>query len=126
MEWTRAAPEAFVRAPDGSEIRPLLEVSRGGLSQCTLPPGGVSHAVRHKTIEEIWYFVEGRGEVWRRHGAKQEVVTVGPGICVSIPTGTEFQFRNTGDGPLVFAVATMPPWPGMDEAVRVKDFWPVD
>ena len=44
---------------------------------------------------------------------------------MSIPTGAAFQFRNTGEAPLIFVIATMPPWPGMDEAVRVKDFWPV-
>jgi mannose-6-phosphate isomerase-like protein (cupin superfamily) len=125
MEWTRVVMESFVRAPDGSEVRPLLEVNRGGMSQCTLPPGGVSQAVKHKTIEEIWYFVEGRGEVWRHHGAREEVVTAEPGVCVSIPTGAAFQFRNIGEAPLIFVIATMPPWPGMDEAVRVKDFWPV-
>jgi mannose-6-phosphate isomerase-like protein (cupin superfamily) len=55
MTWTKTLPAEFVRAPDGSDVRPLLELTRGGMAHCTLPPGGVSLAVRHKTIEELWY-----------------------------------------------------------------------
>jgi mannose-6-phosphate isomerase-like protein (cupin superfamily) len=124
MDWTATVPQDCVIAPDGSEVRPLLELPRGGLSQCTLPAGGASRAVRHRTIEEIWFFSYGRGEVWRKLGEREEVVPVGSGVCLSIPTGAHFQFRNTGDGPLVFLIATMPPWPGEQEAVRVADHWP--
>ena len=80
-------------------------------------------AVRYKTIEEIWYFLEGRGEVWRKQGDREVVVLVKPGVCLTLPTGTHFQFRAFGPGPLVFLCATMPPWPGDDEAVRVADQW---
>jgi hypothetical protein len=45
MTWTTTLPEDFILAPDGSEIRPMLEVTRGGMSHCTLPPGKVSLAV---------------------------------------------------------------------------------
>ena len=100
-------------------------ITRGGMAHCTLPPGGVSLAVRHKTIEELWYVTGGRGEVWRKLGEREEVVEVKPGACVAIPTGAHFQFRAIGDAPLTFVMATMPPWPGMDEAVRVADHWSV-
>ncbi len=82
MDWTAALPGDFVTAPDGSEIRLLLETPRGGLSHCTLPPGAVSLAVRHRTIEEIWYFLGGAGEVWRRLGDREEVVPVGSGFSI--------------------------------------------
>ena len=46
MEWAAALPVDFVTAPDGSEIRLLLETPRGGLSHCTLPPWpGMDEAV---------------------------------------------------------------------------------
>lgn len=124
MFATMTLPEASIVAPDGSAIRPLLEVTRGGLSHCTLPPGGVSLAVRHRTIEELWFILAGRCEVWRRLGDVEEVVEAAPGTCVSLPTGTHFQFRTRGAEPLVFVIATLPPWPGMEEAVRVADHWP--
>jgi mannose-6-phosphate isomerase-like protein (cupin superfamily) len=110
-------------APDGSIIRPLVRTARGSLSHCTLPPGAVTIPVAHHTIEEIWYFLSGRGQVWRRQGDRQEVVDVSPGVSLTIPTGTHFQFRSTGPGPLVFVILTMPPWPGDGEAYRVGGFW---
>lgn len=112
-------------APDKSEIRLLLEMTGGGLAHCTLPPQGVSLAVKHKTIEEIWHFIQGQAQVWRKQGKREVVVDVGPGTCLAIPTGTHFRFRNTGKDPLGFIIATMPPWPGEQAAVRVQDHWQV-
>lgn len=119
----RRAADGHVLAPDGSVVRPLLDLRRGGLGHCTLPPMAVSQAVRHQTIEEIWYFIKGRGQVLRKQRDHESVVEAGPGVCLTIPTGVHSQFRNTGDEPLEFLMATMPPWPGSDEAVRVPDYW---
>ncbi|MDD9905161.1 MAG: cupin domain-containing protein [Rhodospirillaceae bacterium] len=111
-------------APDGSEIRFLGETDRASMVHCTLPPGGVSKAVRHKSIEEIWHFLSGEGEVWRAFDGEEEVKPVTQGTSLTIPTGAHFQFRNTGPSPLRFVIATMPPWPGEQEAERVPDRWP--
>lgn len=91
---------------------------------CTLPPGGVSLAVAHRTVGELWFVLAGAGELWRRQGDGEEVVALLPHTAHSIPLGTHFQFRNPGAGPLTFVIVTMPPWPGMAEAVRVADYWP--
>lgn len=112
-------------APDLSEIRLLPSMKGGGLAHCTLPPQGVSLAVQHKTVEEIWYFLEGEGEAWRKKDEQEKTVKVFPGVALTIPLGTKFQFRNTGDCPLKFTISTMPPWPGADEAVRVKCHWEI-
>jgi mannose-6-phosphate isomerase-like protein (cupin superfamily) len=112
-------------APGGSEIRLLPGVNGGGLAHCTLPPGCVSAAVSHRSVEEIWYFVRGQGQVWRKQAEYEQVVDVRPGLSLTMPVGTHFQFRNTGHEPLTFIIATMPPWPGDQEAVRVQDYWPV-
>jgi len=107
-------------APDGSEIRLLPTVNGGGLALCELPVGGVSKPVYHRTVEEIWYFLEGKGEVWRKQADEPgDVVEVYHGISLTIPTGTQFQFRNTGVTPLKFIIATIPGWPGEQEAVAV-------
>jgi mannose-6-phosphate isomerase-like protein (cupin superfamily) len=46
------------------------------------------------------------------------------GTSVSIPVGTEFQFRATDPSePLGAVGVTMPPWPGDDEAVRAEGPW---
>jgi mannose-6-phosphate isomerase-like protein (cupin superfamily) len=112
-----------VTAPDGSEVRPLLQVGGGSMVECTLPPGAVTGAVRHRTVEELWYFLEGEGEVWRSSGATNEVTPVRPGIALSIPLGTAFQFRATGLVPLRFVIVTIPPWPGADEVTAVEGRW---
>ena len=118
-----AEPDAI--APDGSAIRLLPTLDGGGMAHATLPPGAVSLAVRHRTVEEIWYVVRGRGQVWRKQGDREEVVDVHPGRSLTIPLGTHFQFRTTGDEPFCFIMSTTPPWLGPEEAVRVGDHWPV-
>lgn len=123
MDTMKLPTAADDQAPDGSEIRLLPSTPAGGLCHCVLPAGGISHAVRHKTVEEIWYFLEGSGEVWRRYGATERVDPVGPGTALTIPYRTMFQFRNTGTGPLVFVIVTLPAWPGPDEAVPVTGKW---
>ena len=110
-------------APDGSEIRALMRTSRGQLTHCTLPPHETSEAVYHRTVEEIWYCLRGRGEVWRRQRERREVTVFEPGICISIPPGTRFQFRNDGDEPLEFIIVTMPRWPGNHEAIKTERHW---
>jgi mannose-6-phosphate isomerase-like protein (cupin superfamily) len=45
------------------------------------------------------------------------------GTTITIPLGTEFQFRSTTDEPLTAVACTMPPWPGDGEAVRVDGPW---
>lgn len=111
-------------APDGSEIRLLVKSSRGSLVHCTLPAEKVSLAVAHHHVEEIWYFLKGRGEVWRHSDESDEIAEVQSGTSLTIPAGVHFQFRNTGEGPLCFLITTMPPWPGEKEARRVEDYWP--
>ncbi|MBI4530173.1 MAG: cupin domain-containing protein [Candidatus Latescibacteria bacterium] len=91
---------------------------------CSLLPCQTSLAVRHRTVEEVWYFLEGRGQVWRKCGEHEDVTDVSSGIALTIPVGTHFQFRNVGEEPLRFIIVTMPPWPGEQEAVRVDDYWP--
>ncbi len=119
----RLESAALVQAPDGSEVRILCGVSRGGMAAFTLRPGMIAKAVAHRTIEELWYFVSGRGRMWRRLESQEETIEVGPGTSISIPTGTHFQFRCDGAEPLVAIGATMPPWPGENEAYFVDGPW---
>ena len=50
-------------APDGSEIRLLPTMSHGGMAHCVLPIGKISQAGEHKTVEEIWFILEGEGQM---------------------------------------------------------------
>lgn len=110
-------------APDGSNVRLLLGVASGGMAHFELPPEQISKAVVHRTVEEIWFFLSGQGQMWRRFGDRVEVVDVHSGICITIPVGTHFQFRSLGPAPLEAIGVTMPPWPGEGEAITVAGAW---
>ena len=122
---TRRLPaERDVVAADGSDVRILLALPGGSMAHFELAAGRTSLAVAHRTVEEIWFFLGGRGEMWRKRGAEEAVVAVERGVCVTIPVGTHFQFRALGDEPLAAVAVTMPPWPGDDEAYEVTGWWP--
>lgn len=93
FESSRVADDYDLLAPDGSEIRLLHSTTSASVVHCSLPAAAVSLPVRHRTVE------------------------VRAGISLTIPLGTSFQFRNTGDAALEFIIVTMPPWPGTDEAI---------
>jgi mannose-6-phosphate isomerase-like protein (cupin superfamily) len=110
-------------APDGSDVRVLLSLKGGGMAHFELAPGQTSTAVTHQTVEEIWFFLSGRGEMWRKQEGREEVVPVEPGVGLTIPLGTHFQFRSFGYEPLAALGVTMPPWPGEGEAIMVQGKW---
>ena len=118
--------EPDVTAPDGSKVRVLLSLAGGSAAHFELEPGAVSRAGRHRTVEAIWYIPAGRGEMWRRDDSREEVVSLKPDVCLTIPVGTSFQFRAVGDVPLSAFAVTMPPWPTetSDEWLEVAAYWP--
>jgi len=127
--------DVAITAPDGSAVRLLLD-GRHGATRCSMvevsiPAGAVSRPVRHRTVEEVWYIIAGRGRVWRclpdLPATEVAPVAVAAGDAIVIPTGWAFQFAADGNdnsaddagagaGGLRFICVTMPPWPGMDEA----------
>jgi mannose-6-phosphate isomerase-like protein (cupin superfamily) len=123
FETKRLAVEPDAIAPDGSEVRVLCQVPRGGLAIFSLPPRAVAKSVAHQTVEEVWYILSGSGRMWRKLGEQEEILELRPGISLTIPTGTHFQFRCDGDERLDVIGATMPPWPGESEAYFVKGAW---
>jgi mannose-6-phosphate isomerase-like protein (cupin superfamily) len=123
FETKRLPAERDAVAPDGSEVRILLALKAGGMAHFALAPGRTSKAIAHWTVEEIWYFLTGRGQMWRRQEAVTEIVDVYPGLCLTIPQGTHFQFRSFGHEALSAIGVTMPPWPGDEEAILVAGEW---
>ncbi|MBO0746654.1 MAG: cupin domain-containing protein [Candidatus Dormibacteraeota bacterium] len=126
----RRPPDAI--APDGSEIRFLVPPPPGAEERCPppdrdartaslvevrLPAGEHSRPVRHRTVEEIWYVLSGRGELWRRApGGDEHRDPLEPGGTAVIPTGWAFSFSASEGADLVFLCHTSPPWPGAEEA----------
>jgi len=120
----RRALRPDTTAPDGSEIRLLIDwrhqATRASLCEVTLAAGQVSRPILHRTVEEVWYVLEGRGWVWRcppdAETDSVALVSVVPGDALTIPTGWRFQFRAEDGGVLRFLCYTAPPWPGPGEA----------
>jgi mannose-6-phosphate isomerase-like protein (cupin superfamily) len=110
-------------APDGSDVRLLTRLAGGSMAHFELGPGRTSRAVVHRTVEEVWYVVGGRGQMWREKDGRSDVVDLFPGVSLTLPLGTTFQFRSTGHEPLAAVGVTIPPWPGPDEAIVVEGAW---
>jgi mannose-6-phosphate isomerase-like protein (cupin superfamily) len=115
-------PDAI--APDGSDIYfKVLDAKHASVVEVVLALGRTTRAVRHRTVEEIWYILAGSGDVWMRapDDSRSETRAVGRGDTVVIPTGWDFQFRARGEEPLRFLCYTSPPWPGEDDAILLED-----
>ena len=123
MQTNQLPSDYTVLAPDGSQIRELVGVDGGGMVHCTLPRGKTSIAVAHRTVEEVWYFLSGRGQVWRRREGRESIIDASPGTALTIPLGASFQLRNTGAEDLCFIIVTIPPWSGEEEAYPVEGRW---
>src|SRR5437868_11885911 len=81
----RDRAEAFVTA-DGSTIRELLGLPTSSarnqsLAEATLEPGEATQRHYHRDAEEIYYLVEGTGEL----EVDGERAHVGPGDAILIP-----------------------------------------
>ena len=124
----RRALQPDATAPDGSEIRLLLDerhqAQKASMVEVVLPAGQVSRPVRHLHVEEVWYVLEGHGQVWRC--PPHEAIESGPAVPVKqgdalvIPTGWSFQFSAATDAALRFLCVTIPPWPGEEEALPLE------
>lgn len=105
---------AFI-TKDGSEIRELLayrnsSIRRQSLAEARLPPGRCTEAHRHPIAEEIYYILEGVGEM-RLDG---ETRPVGPGDAIAIPPGSMHQIANVGQTVLKFLCCCSPAYEHSD------------
>lgn len=94
---------------DGSEIRELLAhrnscIRNQSLAEARLPPGGVTTAHHHPLTEEIYYVLEGVGQMQ----VGGEIRDVGPGDAIAIPPGAVHQICNTGADTLRFLCCCAP------------------
>jgi mannose-6-phosphate isomerase-like protein (cupin superfamily) len=105
-----ASAEPFTTA-DGSTIRSLLDLSTApvanqSLAEATLDPGAATERHYHCESEEIYYVVEGSGEM----ELDGEWTSVGRGDAILIPPGAWHRMRASGAGPLRFLCCCAPPY----------------
>lgn len=94
---------------DGSEIRELLAhrnscIRNQTLAEARLPAGGSTTPHRHLKTEEIYYILEGQGEM----AVAGEKRFVGPGDAIAIPPGASHQIANRGPQTLKFLCCCAP------------------
>ncbi len=94
---------------DGSEIRELLAhrnscIRNQTLAEARLPPGRSTAPHHHVRTEEIYYILEGRGEM----RVAEETADVAAGDAIAIPPGAWHQIKNTGAGMLRFLCCCAP------------------
>ena len=104
-----AEAEAFTTA-DGSTIRellglPIAPVRNQSLAEATLEPGQATERHYHAETEEIYYLVEGSGEM-ELDGDRRPV---SPGDAILIPAGAWHQIR-AGVEELRFLCCCAPPY----------------
>jgi mannose-6-phosphate isomerase-like protein (cupin superfamily) len=100
-----------------------MDGKTGNMIHSTVPPHQINRATVHATVDEFWYILEGRGEIWRDNGLESSVTILKPGTAIDIPAGTAFQYRNVSNEELKFICISMPPWPGDAEASYVDGAW---
>lgn len=122
--WAERPADPIGAAPDGMDVFLLAEGERGGMAQFRLAAGKVARAIRHHTIEELWFILAGEGEVWFDDGTGRDPLPLRPGVALRVPPRTPFQVRAATETDLLALGATMPPWPGDAEAELVDGAWP--
>ena len=95
---------------DGSTVRELVQTgdgaANGSLAEAVVPPGGETIAHLHRTSEEIYRFVSGRGRM--RLGAAEGEVAAGDTVLIA--PGTPHKLFNPGIEPLVVLCCCSPPY----------------
>ena len=106
---------------DGSEIRELLAhrnscVRNQSLAEARLPGGTATMPHLHPRTEEIYYILQGQGEMILAHD-KQNVV---PGDAIAIPPGVPHQIINHTGEPLIFLCCCAPAYEHEDTVMLTE------
>ncbi|HEY7588146.1 MAG TPA: cupin domain-containing protein [Thermoplasmata archaeon] len=71
-------------------------------------PGGGTPPHEHRTVESMYYILEGRGEIPTGKGTKGKVV--GPKTAIHFPAGSIHGIRNVGRTKLIYISCHAPPY----------------
>jgi mannose-6-phosphate isomerase-like protein (cupin superfamily) len=100
---------------DGSEIRELLAyrnscIRNQTLAEARLGPGMCTAPHFHQRTEEIYYILEGHGQMQ----VGDDIRPVGPNDAIAIPPGQRHQITNIGDSILRFLCCCAPGYENSD------------
>ena len=100
---------AVIKTPHHSEIRPLMDRTTSGIEQCSLaeevlPVGAAVGRHHHLLTEEIYYILQGTGQMT----VGDEVREVEAGDAIFIPRGNTHTLENTGHTPMTILLVCGP------------------
>jgi|GEM_PF-1689110 mannose-6-phosphate isomerase-like protein (cupin superfamily) len=109
----------------GGTIYKIVDVDNSNLrnveiAMCIFAPGEIGQLHYHKNMEEIYFVLEGEGEIVL-NGISHTVKTED---AVAIPAGTKHQIRNTSqEKSLRFVAVNSPSWSAADmiPVKQIKD-----
>ncbi len=110
----------YFQAADNTCICELLHPGRDGLdlpfsiAHAILQPGAASLSHKLKTSSEVYFILEGEGEMH----IDSEKAAVRAGQAILIPPGSWQHIRNTGSFSLKFICIVNPFWRADDEEVE--------
>lgn len=101
MKIVNRETAAVINTPHKSEIRPLVDRTTSQIENCSLaeeilPPNAAVAPHYHRRTEEIYYILQGNGEM--RVG--DETRAVRGGDAIFIPRLHVHSLKNTGDEPI--------------------------
>jgi mannose-6-phosphate isomerase-like protein (cupin superfamily) len=99
----------YMSLGEASEIRLFPSFEQGEIVHARALADRPSLAATLTGVGELFYVLEGEGELWRRTGQVEDVTKLFAGRCVSIPPGLDYQYRALGES-MEFLVTTMPRW----------------
>jgi len=119
MDVTNIDRVSAFTTKDGSEIRELLAhrnscIRQQSLAEARLPRHGATTPHYHPRTEEIYYILDGNGEMQ----VGNETRPVGPGDAIAIPPGARHQIRNTGSVVLKFLCCCAPAYEDEDTVLE--------
>lgn len=104
-------------AADNSDYRRVLWTGEHAqIVVMTIPPGGEIGAEVHPHTDQVLTFVSGSGEA----DLAGETHEIDPGDQCAVPAGTQHNFRNTGNEPLVLYTIYSPPEHAADAVHATK------
>lgn len=121
LQTLHVSEARVVEAPDGSRVSELCRLSAGSVAVFELSADRTSAAVMHPELDEIWTVTAGMGLLWRKADHHQSIAELAPGLCMTIPAGTHFQFRAYST--LRILGVTMPAWDGNHQVKKVPGYW---
>ncbi|HEX8920930.1 MAG TPA: cupin domain-containing protein, partial [Pyrinomonadaceae bacterium] len=99
----------IINTPHGSEIRPLVDRTTSNIERCSLaeevlPVGARVGRHHHLETEEIYYVLQGSGQMT----VGEEVREVHSGDAIFIPRGHTHTLENNGQEPMIILLVCGP------------------